>query len=243
MLGKTHQVGGVCAALVMSTYILKTPSNTLDFILLGSLLVSSDLGGLIPDIDLPESTIGKIFPRLSKTINTIGEKLNPNSSQKNSGHRFITHTLYLYLILIPLLLILLNTLKGQALYLFNVFIITTPIAIITYLYFSLITKITMLKIKRRPPIWIHLFLFYIGFYIILKHVTFIDMLSYITILGLAIGLISHLFLDSLTKTGIPILYPITKKKFRLLKLTTGETDNYIILILILLTILFMYFKL
>lgn len=44
------------------------------------------------------------------------------------------------------------------------------------------------------------------------------------ILGILFGVLSHLFLDSLTVSGIPLLYPISNRRFRLARLRTGEHD-------------------
>lgn len=41
------------------------------------------------------------------------------------------------------------------------------------------------------------------------------------LLGLAAGILSHILLDSLTIGGVPLLYPIKKKKFSFLPLRTG----------------------
>lgn len=55
--------------------------------------------------------------------------------------------------------------------------------------------------------------------------------------GVKVGLIwtvaycSHLFLDSLTKMGVPFLYPVNKKRFGIRKLkTNGLMDNWFILL-------------
>ena len=55
--------------------------------------------------------------------------------------------------------------------------------------------------------------------------------------GLAIGIFSHLFLDSLTKAGIPILYPVSKKKVSFMPLTTGGKGEFVVRILLYLTII------
>lgn len=41
-------------------------------------------------------------------------------------------------------------------------------------------------------------------------------------LGLLIGMLSHMFLDMLTKGGIPLWYPFTKKKVSLTGMKTGS---------------------
>lgn len=56
------------------------------------------------------------------------------------------------------------------------------------------------------------------------------------VIGLFIGGISHLLLDSITVKGIPLLYPISNRKFRLCKLTVGKQELLIQAILVVLTI-------
>lgn len=48
-------------------------------------------------------------------------------------------------------------------------------------------------------------------------------------LGTYIGIISHILLDMITKGGVPLLYPITKKKFSLTKMKTGSMFENLIL--------------
>jgi len=42
------------------------------------------------------------------------------------------------------------------------------------------------------------------------------------ILPFIIGYLSHIFLDALTKEGVPLLYPLTKKKFHIFSIKTGS---------------------
>jgi inner membrane protein len=59
------------------------------------------------------------------------------------------------------------------------------------------------------------------------------------ITGCLIGAISHLFLDSLTVSGIPLLYPLSSKKFRLLTLKTGGIGEKIIIVIMIIAIIFL----
>jgi inner membrane protein len=51
--------------------------------------------------------------------------------------------------------------------------------------------------------------------------------SYMT-LGIGTGIASHIFLDSLTKGGVPLLYPFSSKKISLLPLKTGSFSEKIV---------------
>ncbi|WCF11762.1 metal-dependent hydrolase (plasmid) [Paenibacillus thiaminolyticus] len=48
-----------------------------------------------------------------------------------------------------------------------------------------------------------------------------ELCALLIVLGMAVGAISHLFLDSLTKSGIPLFYPFTSKHYRLARMKTG----------------------
>lgn len=61
--------------------------------------------------------------------------------------------------------------------------------------------------------------------------------------GIFIGIISHLFLDSLTISGIPLLYPFTKKKFHLFSYSTNRKEYLPKILILLFTTTFLYVKL
>lgn len=48
-------------------------------------------------------------------------------------------------------------------------------------------------------------------------------------LGLLVGIFSHILLDSFTIGGIPLLYPFSKKKYSLLKISTGGVGESLVL--------------
>lgn len=52
-----------------------------------------------------------------------------------------------------------------------------------------------------------------------------SMMMYFSI-GLFVGILSHLILDAMTKSGVPLLYPFTDKTFRIggLIKTGGKTE-------------------
>lgn len=65
------------------------------------------------------------------------------------------------------------------------------------------------------------------------------------LLGLAIGYVTHLLGDCMTKEGCPILYPITKKNVRFFKATTntlGEKIAAVILCIGIVGLCFLYFR-
>lgn len=60
-------------------------------------------------------------------------------------------------------------------------------------------------------------------------------------LGLIVGYASHLLLDMMTVSGIPLLYPFSKQSFRIAKFRTGQDDLLVSILLIVSTGLYLYF--
>lgn len=93
MLGRTHQIGGLTAGIAVGTYILHLPLQPDTVSVIFTLLASSVVGGLFPDIDHQNSKIGRSMRPVSRAVS------------KTLGHRGMTHTL-LFNLMIPLVAIL-----------------------------------------------------------------------------------------------------------------------------------------
>lgn len=59
-----------------------------------------------------------------------------------------------------------------------------------------------------------------------QHIVALD-ISKMFILGLFIGILSHLLLDSFTKSGVPLFYPFLDKKISILPIRTGGFFEFI----------------
>lgn len=59
-------------------------------------------------------------------------------------------------------------------------------------------------------------------------------------IGVGVGFLSHLILDMSTKSGVPLLYPFTRKSFRIARLTTGKHDIIVSAIAVFLTATTLY---
>lgn len=84
MLGKNHLAFGITSALAASV-ILNNAGIELDYTTVGIITASSAFGSLLPDIDDPNSLIGRIFVHIASFINKV------------FGHRTITHDLMIFL--------------------------------------------------------------------------------------------------------------------------------------------------
>lgn len=156
MNGKTHKIGGVCAGIIATSMLIEAPYSFEKILIGGILIGGSIVGSLMPDIDLPSSTVGQKVKPISYLINQF------------FGHRGITHTPILHIICSIFLLLLGGSLTG----------------ILRLIYLSFV-------------------------------------------IGLFVGGISHIVLDSMTVKGLPLLYPFSKKKYRIANFTTGE-DEFIV---------------
>ena len=63
------------------------------------------------------------------------------------------------------------------------------------------------------------------------------------IIGIGIGIFSHIFLDWLTVAGVPLFYPFTKKKFHLLELKTNKHSDITAAVIAIITIIILAVKL
>jgi len=59
------------------------------------------------------------------------------------------------------------------------------------------------------------------------------------LLGFFVGMASHLLLDAITPSGIPLLYPVTKKRFSFAPIRTGSKGEAVVFFLLLLLCLFL----
>jgi len=158
MLGKTHMLGGAVGAAI---YVLATASTTSTIATIAAEPASSNiettlgitvtaigtgiLGGLIPDIDHPNSKISQKLKPVSKIINLI------------FSHRGLFHTPILYVIIWGLL-----------------------------------------TLQIVDPYWRFL------------------------INAMFAGIASHLILDSLNPTGIPLFFPVEHKRRNFANIKTGS---------------------
>lgn len=85
MMAKTHQAFAVFSVLMVDQYA----PGSVDNIVTASVL--SMLGALLPDLDSPQSSFGRLIPLLSKPLHSI------------LGHRTITHSLLAVILLYSVL--------------------------------------------------------------------------------------------------------------------------------------------
>lgn len=91
---RTHCLAGTCSGLILGTMIAQTPYTMDSVLLIGIVTISSAAGSFLPDIDEPNSKIGRKAKPISYLIhNTV-------------GHRGMMHTPLIALFLTIILLVL-----------------------------------------------------------------------------------------------------------------------------------------
>lgn len=176
MNNKTHKIGGICSGLIASTMLFSNNVGV-EGLLSSALIVSgATIGSLAPDIDHPESKVGRKF--ILKPISIFINKV--------FGHRTITHSVVISIFMTMILLFSTLLFSG----------------IPNFIYSNLI-------------------------------------------IGFCVGWFSHLLLDLLTVKGIPVFYPFIKKKYSLLKFKTNRDEEFVSILVILITGILMvaYFRL
>lgn len=239
MRGKTHFTIGVLASL-QASLLFDKPLSLFDIIV-------CSLFSLLPDLDTSNST-------LSNKI------LNQNVSRKI--YKFIIYLLNILIFLISIkingnliisslvtfvaiLILEANITHGflRKLFLSLIFIL---LAICFYLIdgkFYLIVFTLLLALfpwlKHRKISHSLIAVFTIGF--VLKQIELLSNISNLAFFG-TIGYASHLFLgDLFTKSGIPIFYPFSEKKFSLGFLRVGGGFSNILEILFILLLVVLIF--
>lgn len=176
MNNKTHKIGGICSGLMASTFLFSNNMSLTGVVSSGIIIAGATIGSLAPDIDHPESKVGRKL--LLKPISILISKL--------FGHRTITHSVLV------------------SIFMFYALLTTTAMfeGIFGFIYSNLI-------------------------------------------IGFCVGWMSHLLLDFITTKGIPLYYPIIKKKYNLFKFKTGKDEEIVSMLLILITgvSMMMYFNL
>lgn len=76
---RTHRVAGICAGIVTGTFLFPQIDSVKDIALFGIILLASEPGSYLPDIDEPNSHYGRKIKSISKLI------------KSTAGHRGIMH--------------------------------------------------------------------------------------------------------------------------------------------------------
>lgn len=236
MQGKTHRYGGLALGAVASLATVGSIKGIDTVFFMGAFLTGSTLGSLIPDLDHRHSELSKKVKPLGVLVSSVCK------------HRGFTHTglcCFLVTLVCFLLDVIVANIKigtydwGTS---FIVGVVFTGIIMSVFVglvKFTHIKKLNRIRFNKEKMLMLTIVVLglttlfadilvnYIGYYII----------------GISVGYVSHLLVDMLTVSGVPLMYPYTNKMYRLATLTTGEDDKWVSKILFIVFIVFTLIRL
>lgn len=204
MTGKSHKTIGVATGIAFTLYSVSTGNP-----IYAMAMVTAPIGAMLPDIDHDNSKIGNS----RKNVTSIASIL-----------------IKIGILLALVMVMVLGYLKDE-------FILTLiKVSIVLGPLFICILIANNPKVKSKTKFFtkhrgiMHTLVVPIccilgGFFCSLEA---IRVLSF----GLAAGYFSHLLADCCTKRGCPILWPLTSKSLRVLKITTGTFWEYLMCLLL-----------
>lgn len=206
MNGNTHRA--IAMATVTGLSLLKFPtmrmSEILVFPVLG--LLVADAGGKVPDIDMSTTSYGSKYPGISKF----------------TTHRGMTHT-GLIILLMSAMFKLCGYLSGST---FGIFIEDLMIMFILTggLNVSIKTKLT----TNLSALLVELFILIT---LSIYSPTYINIILCSLVFGFLLSYGSHEFADMHNRKGIPIAFPLCRKKVYVMAIATGTWEEYLFLAL------------
>ncbi len=193
MDGRTHKCIGLCFGIIASEAMISSNISVENVILGGMLVSGSILGSVLLDIDKSGTKISKKAPVLSKIIQVF------------TSHRGLTHWFPLWILIGFLLMNWINTMTDKTMIIATCFY---SVCAICYFVNEIMKKIR--KPFKKKNRWLK---FVLGpilgviatYFIYMQGNTFMNTLLFCVLIGLMVGVASHLFLDALTPMGIPLI--------------------------------------
>lgn len=210
MTWKTHLIGGAQAGL-LTIAAIKCGSDYTESLIVGSAAV---LGSLLPDLDQPKSKLS----RSDLLVGLVAHLITPRFTQ----HRGFTHT-------IPG-----ATLIGGSFYLLSM--LQGGGAEGLYAFFAALAVFVILHASDSP---IKPLAGCISAAIYLSGPQIADLITesglsvdlgkrsaMLCALGVFAGSLSHIWYDFFNKGGVPLLWPISKKNYRLMEIKTNTAGEF-----------------
>ena len=224
MNGAAHRAIGVMSgiagvATVASTMVTDIPAYEKTPELYGLIIGAAVFGSLLPDIDEPSSTVGKKVKIVSKTL------------KGSAGHRGMMHA--------PLMCVLIwFGIKSL-----EPFVVTGQYhdraMVISCMVLGVAFLATLIAYRKNRGSIISLGWCIAAAYVLLIRRDIVPLWKSLAI-GLPLGYASHLLADFLNRAGIPILWPVTGKKYHLMNLRTNKDEWVALGIFLAASILWVY---
>lgn len=129
MNNKTHKVGGICSGIITSTLLFSNNMGVEGLISSALIVSGATIGSIAPDIDHPQSKVGRKF--LIKPISIFINKV--------FGHRTITHSLIMSLFMSIALVASTSLFSGLIGFIYTNLIIGFCVGWISHLILDIIT--------------------------------------------------------------------------------------------------------
>lgn len=213
---KAHRLGGVCAGIIAGIYLTETPTvNSIPVFY--TLAVASGIGSLLPDFDQPDSYAGQMIYPVSKLINAI------------FGHRKLLHSPAWTILVIWAMYYGLKFIPPS--WLLPIILVFT---FASFILFGDHPKLFLPWLAFTAVVMIQIYSFF-------PKEVFYNLL----VMGLSIGIVSHLLLDMMTVSGIPLFFPFSTRGISIAKFKTNRHE-FIVCVIILLALIgvigFKYFN-
>lgn len=207
MDGRTHKYVGICSGIITAEILIGQNITKENLLLGGMLITGSMMGSLIMDIDKKGTKVSKKMPLFSAIIRLF------------TKHRGITHVPLLWAIITYLMLYWINMMTNK-----TMFLITSIYCIIAIYCFM---KYILKKLKQFRGKYQKLIRGFVslctGIAISLipynQGIVFMNTFLFCVVIGIIVGIMTHIFLDMLTPMGIPLLWPIYRRRIHIMALS------------------------
>jgi membrane-bound metal-dependent hydrolase YbcI (DUF457 family) len=197
MMGRTHAISGVVAALAVVGFT--APGSEAAY--LAPLVAATAAGAaLLPDLDHPSSTVARTFGPITGLASRVVSALS-------GGHRQLTHSVLGVVVAVGVCAALVAA-GGVALGVWASFLIATGLAGVRLrVARGWLTRAVVAVLAGAGLVTV---------------AAAADSHAHLVTVGFAAGYVAHLLGDMLTKEGAPLLAPFTTYRMRLARLTTGH---------------------
>lgn len=218
MIGQTHRMGGIALGSLAATGLLLAGKD-INIVGCAVLVAGSAVGSLVPDIDHKGSMIGKKLPHISALV----------SSQVN--HRGVVHSLlglFVFSLMTSSLGYLLSSYDSELKLL--IALISTLICVSAIDFgLKLLFRLAHRRLSNKKLKQINLVVAILCVVLSLKATSTITYFIPFYIIGLSVGYLSHLLLDTLNPLGVNYFYP-GRLYISIAKIVTGsETETLVLL--------------
>lgn len=204
MTGKSHKAIGFVAGLSLAMYLTSTTGNPLAVIA----VITSTAGAMMPDIDHDNSKIGSARKQVFRLVRSIVTFVSIWSIFGFAAYAYLTKNVSALLI--------------------------AGVAIVVMFGFTFLA--TNPKIKKQMNFLVKhrgiMHTLFVPALMLVAGKYFANPILESILTGFALGYFSHLFADTLTVAGTPLLWPLSKRNISLLPVKTGTVWEYILTFLL-----------